>query len=785
MASAKKTVVTALSCACASASLLLPLSSLAATPVVFWDGSAADYNFSTLTRTVGDNTYTLNLNEMNTVGGDGSYIQIGDQDKKTAVTLTVQNADPAVTNGFGTAGELTVVMKCRNIVPSESAVSSRGLIGIMDGMLHGADNNGMKLGIATRPGNAQLWFYRDGAYNNWSSLASAPTAADYVIAATYDSESNKFIPFINGKSVATFDTPDSGFTTPTGIILGGIDKDDSNQVNAQKGMKIEAVAVYTNCLSEAELKRMSITVSAINDEFGDAKEITVQLDDGAIVFGDVAFSAATNVKFVCDGSITVRPPANNTTVFDFSGVTGKTVISYTSSAPTASGDTFTATTVPTWVTNSTKWAGTIALSGISITGPNFNDYGNTESSIRMSGVTGWINTGTEYIVPIVFENGNYDFALKITNGNSPQSGSNANRCSMFRKISGRGNIVDGITVTAKPVFKVYDASEFCGSVNISVFSIVVCAANTTFDDTLYNLFVANANYGTFYIASGKAAALADGKSWTARRFISYGSLTVNGTLAASVSETFQGSIAGSGRIVASGYLPSMSANLDDWTGTTALSNVADASAFNVSLFSSTNSTLELTSIGTNSAHLVNANVKAGKVVLIDDGNTHALALNNGFSDSCTTFSELAGTGTLSQSKADITQGLTVNVMTNFSGTLSLNNMSVTFGTQARTRSSGLYIDSDAVLSVPAGFSLWAPAKVIIGGPVNFTTTDDVSEGMVLFDKMGSNVEYGENFNRRTSVSINGVPVEQLGYSVVRRNGQFVTKKIRGFAIRLD
>ena len=100
---------------------------------------------------------------------------------------------------------------------------------------------------------------------------------------------------------------------------------------------------------------------------------------------------------------------------------------------------------------------------------------------------------------------------------------------------------------------------------------------------------------------------------------------------------------------------------------------------------------------------------------------------------------------------------TINVMTNFTGTLALNKMTVTFGTASRAGNhpgntgatefrSGLYIDPDAVLSVPAGFSLWSPVKMVIDGPVNFTTNGDVSDGMVLFDNMGSDVKFGGNFN---------------------------------------
>ena len=791
-----------------AAAFALPTAALAATPVVFWDGASADCNFSSLTRTVGDNTYTLNLNEMNTVGGGGSYIQIGNENAKAAVTMTVQNANPTVTNGFGTSGKLTVVMKCCNLITGESVVSSRGLMGLMDGNLYSSDN-GVKLGIASRPGNAQLWFYKDGVYDNWSRIDFVPTAEEYVIALTYDSDSEGLVPFINGKKVErSFTCIDANFTTPTGIVLGGVDTDGSSKLYSQKSMKIEAVAVYTNCLSEAELKRKSITVSAINEDFGTAKDITVALDDGAVVFGDTTFTSATNVKFACNGSITILPPAGNAAAFDFSGVSGEAVVLYSGSLPAVSGGTFTSTTVPTWVNDSAKWTNTIALSGMTISTSNtsidFNSYGNAESAIRLSGVDGWINTVNEYVVPLVLENGNYDFAFKITNGNSPQSsGDNVNRCARFRKISGTGNIVDGIGNSATPVFKVYDVDQFSGSITLNAASLVVCNADTVFDDTLYNLFVANGKQGSIYVANGKSATLADGKNWNVRHLTSYGNPTVDGTVTASASVTVQGPIAGFGRIVApSGSLPVGSFTDAAWEGSLSISGIStpkngDLYPFNLQNFCSVNSTVELSAVGstTNNTTYLPAATFAGRVVLEDSGDVPALRLSDGISYWCSTFAELAGSGTFTNINANVYQGLTINVMTNFTGVFAPSKMTVTFGTAQRAGrvskedqsdteyKSKLYIDPDAIISVPAGFRLWAPVAIAFNGPVNFTTDVADYDGLVLFDNIGT----GLNKPARECanlISINGAPIDRRHYMVKRLNGQLVIKKKHLYSIIL-
>ena len=132
---------------------------------------------------------------------------------------------------------------------------------------------------------------------------------------------------------------------------------------------------------------------------------------------------------------------------------------------------------------------------------------------------------------------------------------------------------------------------------------------------------------------------------------------------------------------------------------------------------------------------------------------------------------LAGTGTFSQSKASIVQGLTINALTDFTGTLSLNKMTVTFGTAKRrgqkyenggwgldeSTAGKLFVDSDAVLSVPAGFLLWAPKAVVLDGPIDFKTDEANYKDLLLLDNLGLDVQIGPNF----AVSINGTLLKDL------------------------
>ena len=410
-------------------------------------------------------------------------------------------------------------------------------------------------------------------------------------------------------------------------------------------------------------------------------------------------------------------------------------ISSTSFEVIGGGEVVVKGSLPAGFAADSSWTGTVTLAGISgITGNNcdFNSYGNASSSVRLMGVSGWISAPATYSVPIVLDDGAYGYALKLTNGNSPWSGGGwDNRCTIFNKVSGSGTFTDDIS-SAYPVILIYDASEFTGAVSVNRASTVFCTAAgdaTLNGNTLYSLF--SSAVGSIYIASDVSIALAPQKTW-------YGA----------------SGFSGSGEVVCNGILPP--ANMfagEAWKGTVAISNVAKVGTFNLQDYGNTNSTVQLSAIGGTSAYFPSSDVTVGRVVLVDADGVPALRLTDGYSDNFTTFSELAGSGTITQVKGTITQGLTINVMTNFTGTLSLNNMSVTFGTAGRTRSSGIYIDSNAVLSVSSGFSLGTPPKVVFDGPVNFTTDAHV-QTLTLFTDIGTGFSWGDN----AVIKVNGVEV---------------------------
>ena len=480
--------------------------------VAMWDGAAGAYDFSTLTRTLGDNTYTLNLNAQNTVGGDGSYVQVGLNNAQKAITLT------ATGNGaFGTSGQVTAIMKCSELNLTDNTY--RGLIGLLsdEGGYYSGDNN-VKVGITTgynvsNGAGANTYYIANGVYNSNSANTTAYTTDEQTICMTYNSASGTCV-YRNGSLTTSSAGIKYGtWMSPVGLVFGGMDLDGSSRVYAQTGMKIEAIAVFSSMLSAEEVaaytfpseKLMSgtVAVSEINALFGAKSEITVRLADGATVTGDTTFNASA-VHFICDGSFTMTAPAGNTATFDFDGVTGKPIIEY-AAFPTVSGSVFTSTTVPEFVTDSTKWSGVIYISGGTFTDFTSNAFGNESSLVRLGNVSGWLRAPGNYAftntVPVELVG-----TLTINNGNSAND-SRPNCCTVFKKLSGNGTISTDTTAN-KVVVVIQDASEFTGNIGLNGKLIVFgdampsYADNNKFDGMTGSIWVMEGESVTVQPASG-------------------------------------------------------------------------------------------------------------------------------------------------------------------------------------------------------------------------------------------------------------------------------------------
>ena len=529
----KRVIVTALVSAIVT-TMLIPTATAAAQadpePIVVWDGAKAGYNFSTLTKKIGDNTYTLNLNEMNSAAADGSYVQIGSENAKAAITITAVNDDTSITNAFGTDGTVTVIMKYTDL--PVSAGSNRALISLLDSQKYKGGNvgsdNSVKIGVSDFQGTG--YFSWQGGY--YSSFAGANfSATEQTAALTYSStEGTAF--YLDGVGISTnTGLKAAGYTTPCGIALGGIDTDGSNQFFAMTGMKIKAVAVFTDTLTVEQIANYKfpsdvplsdVLVSEINTKFGDNLDIDLHLADGARVTGDTTF-VVTNVNFYGEGEFIITPPDGNAAKFVFKQ--GTPVIEYSGTLPTAStsATTFTSNAIPkSFVTDSSAWNGIISLNDMTVADFTVNDFGNASSSVRLSGITGWLrapnNNFFENVVPVQLVG-----ELTINNGNSAND-SNQKRCTVFKKISGDGKI-SATNDATRVVIVIKDATEFYG--NIDLYNKHIVFGKKMPDYSV----ITNVSPGTIFINQGTT--VTNSAYWKAS-----GGIKVEGELCASGLDRF-------------------------------------------------------------------------------------------------------------------------------------------------------------------------------------------------------------------------------------------------------
>ena len=149
--------------------------------------------------------------------------------------------------------------------------------------------------------------------------------------------------------------------------------------------------------------------------------------------------------------------------------------------------------------------------------------------MRLTGIRGWLRAPSNdtYLnsVPVELSDvgSNNGYALLINNGNSANSFSPL-RCTAFVKISGDGTLADN--TSAYPVVKVFDFSQFAGSINLDRVSLLVCNANTQYS-SFYEMFGDGSEMASLIIESGKSAMIAEGKTWSVKNIRSHGPLTAS------------------------------------------------------------------------------------------------------------------------------------------------------------------------------------------------------------------------------------------------------------------
>ena len=412
--------------------------------------------------------------------------------------------------------------------------------------------------------------------------------------------------------------------------------------------------------------------------------------------------------------------------------------------PTGKGWTDSAWTGTVWLKNKSDITG----NNNAATGVQPNSLGNANSKVKFSGVSGWIEAPVEFNPEIILENAGYDYALRLTNGNSPNS-TETNRCTVVKKLSGSGTLCCGGTSAAVPTLKVYDAAGFTGSINTvnaddaskTGLVVVFCDESTNLPDTLVNMFINSGLKRTVYVATGKTVTLDSAATWTAETgFVVQGTLTANGTLASSHATK---AVSGAGTVVFGG-VPSPTGDAwwknSAWNGTVQIGNITDmigrASGY-------TGTYLDFNSYGN-----ANSLVKLGNLTGWMDNYTcnvpvnlaGTLTINNGISGEVFTFKKLISSGGyITATDQSATFSIRIEDGSEYAGYIGLNSKRVIFGTGTAPDfvKGQIYVSSDATITVPSvNTAYWSVGGILVdgelkadnlarfGGGTNITTGDD-------------------------------------------------------------
>ena len=353
------------------------------------------------------------------------------------------------------------------------------------------------------------------------------------------------------------------FTRIGDITLGGV-RGPANCFS-DGGIEFVYVAAYNDVLSDAEAEstfktaRAAVYAASVTPVVDESNNAVFTVTDDASCFVD---SAATynSITFEVSAGKTLKLFGNTLTGTSGITVNGGTVrlISANTQLSGALAGTGTvaypAGTLPSGVTYSATWTGTIWVKGLQGNqARNFDSYGQGTSKVKISGITGYLdsNPTITFSRELVLDDDTYGFALKLGNGNSPgNTESSANRCAIFKKLSGDGTLTAGGSTGGNgayswSVVKVIDSSDFTGTINCQIESgaqlggVIFCQENEEMPDTLYNMFVSNPKRifvsAGRTVANGSAVTVPAGKTWVAQGGIDVrGDLIVNGTLNATI-----------------------------------------------------------------------------------------------------------------------------------------------------------------------------------------------------------------------------------------------------------
>lgn len=647
----------------------------AATPVAEWGLGgfpvSAAGSYDNMTATSGD--YTISKNNGYNIS-TANFIQVAPSSVGGGWPVVISSTD---------LGALTVV-----VAFSLDEDASGSLVGLTTGrgankvysyLENGAMYAGWNNGENHKYGNLSTTVPTDGTIH-YLVLAYGKTAGTQMF---YDGVSK-----YSDSGLKQGDS--SGTNGNTSEITFGAQRGPQQIIN---GVKFHYVAVYDSKLGDSDAG--AAYVRAFENINGATRTIDITADgafDSLTGFADLAGNAASwsagnnlfvTVPAAAADTVTLTLPTGGLdagSLLKLDVAEGKTLVlsgslSATSVVVTGAGAVdFSAATVtgtvkgdgtvvysgvvPTrglgW-TDASAWTGTVWVknkSGVTgnnnaTTGIQFNTIGNSNSKVKVSGITGWLEAPVTVNPEVVLDDDTYGFALKLSDAYSPQSpstsnGENINRATTFTKLSGAGTLMndnDNGNANAWPVVVVNDASGFNGTINVgnakTCLNVAFLAANETFAETSYYAYF-NAHLRSIYVSAGSSVSVAAGKTWTAANGIA-----VKGTLTlAGAGSTISGTVTGSGTVVCNQVDLSGSGfdNASGWTGKVQIAGdttIVPSTSFAQSSYGNANSTLEVISgsvaLTTATTLPGTVNVASGSTLFVTSGTTSLsiVGTNNG------------------------------------------------------------------------------------------------------------------------------------------------------------
>ena len=202
--------------------------------------------------------------------------------------------------------------------------------------------------------------------------------------------------------------------------------------------------------------RVAGTGTASFADGGSALTVSNLVAETAVVAGGTQFQPLA-AESVSGGSLAIGP----------SGRLDGTVVAYESALP-AAGDAFTASTYASNVTSADRWGGTVWLKNLPVTWFIFDNYGNSGSTLRLSGVYGYLDFDQTRVneVCVELENDSYEYGLYVNDGASRDKAESANKATVLSKLSGSGTLNCGGSAP-KAVIVAKDVSEFTGVIGLN------------------------------------------------------------------------------------------------------------------------------------------------------------------------------------------------------------------------------------------------------------------------------------------------------------------------------